>query len=75
MNIIRYLLDEHVNPLYRTELLDTGVFCFTREDLRGFLTILLHLHQRWKPRRSKICQTPVPYNNNRMLKVFPVPIS
>jgi hypothetical protein len=40
-------------------LLDTGVFCSTREDLRGFLTILLHLHQRWKPRRSKIRQTPV----------------
>jgi hypothetical protein len=42
--------------------LDTGVFCATREDLRGFLTILLHLHQRWKPRRSKIRQTPVTTN-------------
>jgi hypothetical protein len=45
--------------IFLLALLDTGVFCSTREDLRGFLTILLHLHQRWKPHRSKIRQTPV----------------
>ncbi len=43
------------------KLLDTGVFYFAREDLRGFRAKINVTHQRSKPRRSKIRQTSVYY--------------
>jgi hypothetical protein len=45
--------------LFKQYRLDTGVFCSTREDLRGFHLWCKCNNMVKKPRRSKIRQTPV----------------